>query len=43
MIGMIRTGEIRSGSSVLDAHPGEQPALSAYAHTPDLGAEDPRC
>ena len=37
MIGMIRSGEIPSGSRVLYAHLGGQPALSAYAHTPGLG------
>jgi 1-aminocyclopropane-1-carboxylate deaminase len=34
---MIRSGEIPSGSRVLYAHLGGQPALSAYAHTPGLG------
>ena len=37
LIGLIRSGEIRSGSRVLYAHLGGQPALSAYAHTPGLG------
>ena len=37
LIGMIRSGEIPSGSRVLYAHLGGQPALSAYAHTPGLG------
>ena len=31
LIGMIRSGEIPSGSKVLYAHLGGQPALSAYA------------
>jgi 1-aminocyclopropane-1-carboxylate deaminase len=38
LIGMIRSGEIPAGSRVLYAHLGGQPALSAYAHTPGLGA-----
>jgi 1-aminocyclopropane-1-carboxylate deaminase len=38
LIGMVRSGEIPSGSRVLYAHLGGQPALSAYAHTPGLGA-----
>ena len=38
LIGLIRSGEIQSGSRVLYAHLGGQPALSAYAHTPGLGA-----
>jgi 1-aminocyclopropane-1-carboxylate deaminase len=37
LIGMVRSGEIPSGSRVLYAHLGGQPALSAYAHTPGLG------
>jgi 1-aminocyclopropane-1-carboxylate deaminase len=37
LIGMIRLGEIPSGSRVLYAHLGGQPALSAYAHTSGLG------
>ena len=37
LIGMIRSGEIPSGSQVLYAHLGGQPALSAYASTPGLG------
>jgi 1-aminocyclopropane-1-carboxylate deaminase len=37
LIGMVRTGEIPTGSRVLYAHLGGQPALSAYAHTPGLG------
>jgi 1-aminocyclopropane-1-carboxylate deaminase len=37
LIGMIRSGEIPSGSRVLYAHLGGQPVLSAYAHTPGLG------
>lgn len=38
LIGLIRSGEIPAGSRVLYAHLGGQPALSAYAHTPGLGA-----
>ena len=38
LIGMIRSGDIPRGSRVLYAHLGGQPALSAYAHTPGLGA-----
>ena len=38
LIGMIRSGEIPPGSRVLYAHLGGQPSLSAYAHTPGLGA-----
>ena len=38
LIGMVRSGEIPPGSRVLYAHLGGQPALSAYAHTPGLGA-----
>jgi 1-aminocyclopropane-1-carboxylate deaminase len=37
LIGMVRSGEIPSGSRVLYAHLGGQPALSAYASTPGLG------
>lgn len=37
LIGMIRGGEIRSGSRVLYCHLGGQPALSAYAGAPGLG------
>ncbi|MEP7378144.1 MAG: pyridoxal-phosphate dependent enzyme, partial [Chloroflexota bacterium] len=37
LIGMVRSGEISTGSKVLYAHLGGQPALSAYAHTPGLG------
>jgi 1-aminocyclopropane-1-carboxylate deaminase len=37
MIGMIRSGEIPSGSKVLYAHLGGQPALSAYAGARGLG------
>ena len=37
LIGLIRSGEIPSGSRVLFAHLGGQPALSAYARTPGLG------
>ena len=38
LIGMVRSGEIAPGARVLYAHLGGQPALSAYAHTPGLGA-----
>jgi 1-aminocyclopropane-1-carboxylate deaminase len=38
LIGMVRSGEIPSGSRVLYAHLGGQPALSAYAHTTGLGS-----
>ncbi len=38
LIGMIRSGEIPAGSTVLYAHLGGQPALSAYATVPGLGA-----
>lgn len=38
LIGMVRSGEIAPGSRVLYAHLGGQPVLSAYAHTPGLGA-----
>jgi 1-aminocyclopropane-1-carboxylate deaminase len=37
LLGMVRSGEIPSGSRVLYAHLGGQPALSAYASTPGLG------
>jgi 1-aminocyclopropane-1-carboxylate deaminase len=37
LIGMVRSGEIPTGSRVLYAHLGGQPALSAYAGTPGLG------
>ncbi len=37
LIGMIRNGEIPSGSRVLYAHLGGQPALPAYAGFPGLG------
>ncbi|MBI5089116.1 MAG: 1-aminocyclopropane-1-carboxylate deaminase [Actinobacteria bacterium] len=37
MIGMIRSGEIPSGSRVLYCHLGGQPALPAYAGVPGLG------
>ncbi len=37
LIGMIESGEIPSGSTVLYAHLGGQPALSAYAGAPGLG------
>ena len=39
LIGMIRSGQIPSGSRVLYAHLGGQPALSAYAHTRGLGSD----
>ncbi len=38
LIGMVRSGEIPAGSRVLYAHLGGQPALSAYAGYPGLGA-----
>ena len=41
LIGMIRSGAIPAGSRVLYAHLGGQPALSAYAHTPGLGGQEP--
>jgi 1-aminocyclopropane-1-carboxylate deaminase len=41
LIGMVRSGAIPSGSRVLYAHLGGQPALSAYAHTPGLGGASP--
>lgn len=37
LIGMVRSAEIPSGSRVLYAHLGGQPALSAYAGMPGLG------
>ena len=37
LIGMIRSGEIRPGSTVLYCHLGGQPALSAYAGAVGLG------
>ena len=37
LIGMVRSGEIPTGSRVLYAHLGGQPALSAYVQTPGLG------
>jgi 1-aminocyclopropane-1-carboxylate deaminase len=37
LMGLIRAGEIPAGSRVLYAHLGGQPALSAYANTPELG------
>jgi hypothetical protein len=37
LIGMVRSGEIPAGSSVLYAHLGGQPALSAYASVRGLG------
>jgi 1-aminocyclopropane-1-carboxylate deaminase len=37
LIGMVRSGEIPAGSSVLYAHLGGQPALPAYVNTPGLG------
>ncbi len=37
LIGMIRSGEIPPGSTVLYAHLGGQPVLSAYAGAPGLG------
>jgi 1-aminocyclopropane-1-carboxylate deaminase len=37
LIGMVRSGEIPTGSRVLYAHLGGQPALSAYVTTPGLG------
>ena len=37
LIGMIRSGEIPAGSTVLYAHLGGQPALPAYAGAPGLG------
>jgi 1-aminocyclopropane-1-carboxylate deaminase len=37
LMGMIRSGEIPSGSRVLYAHLGGQPALSAYVGVPGLG------
>src|SRR5262245_2977517 len=40
LVGLVRSGEIPRGSRVLYAHLGGQPALSAYAHTPGLGAPE---
>ncbi len=40
LIGMIRSGEIASGSRVLYAHLGGQPALPAYAGYPGLGSPE---
>ena len=40
LIGMIRSGEIAHGSRVLYCHLGGQPALSAYAGYPGLGAPE---
>ncbi len=37
LIGMVRSGEIPPGSTVLYAHLGGQPALPAYANVPGLG------
>lgn len=37
LIGMVRSGEIPAGSTVLYAHLGGQPALSAYTNVPGLG------
>lgn len=37
LIGMVRSGEIPAGSTVLYAHLGGQPALAAYANIPGLG------
>ena len=37
LIGMVRSGEIPPGSTVLYAHLGGQPALNAYAGFPGLG------
>ncbi len=37
LIGMIRSGEIPAGSTVMYCHLGGQPALSAYAGAPGLG------
>ncbi len=37
LIGMIRSGEIPPGSTLLYCHLGGQPALSAYAGAPGLG------
>ena len=37
LIGMIRSGEIVEGSTVLYCHLGGQPALPAYAGAPGLG------
>lgn len=40
LIGMIRSGEIPQGSTVLYAHLGGQPALPAYAGFPGLGSPE---
>jgi 1-aminocyclopropane-1-carboxylate deaminase len=40
LIGMVRSGEISSGSRVLYAHLGGQPALPAYAGFPGLGSPE---
>ncbi len=40
LIGMVRSGEIQSGSRVLYAHLGGQPALPAYAGFPGLGSPE---
>jgi 1-aminocyclopropane-1-carboxylate deaminase len=40
LIGMIRSGEIPSGSRVLYCHLGGQPALPAYAGFPGLGSPE---
>ena len=40
LIGMVRSGEIPSGSRVLYCHLGGQPALPAYAGYPGLGAPE---
>lgn len=37
LIGMVRSGEIPAGSTVLYAHLGGQPALPAYVNVPGLG------
>jgi 1-aminocyclopropane-1-carboxylate deaminase len=40
LIGMVRSGEIPTGSRVLYAHLGGQPALPAYAGFPGLGSPE---
>jgi 1-aminocyclopropane-1-carboxylate deaminase len=40
LIGMVRSGEIPSGSRVLYCHLGGQPALPAYAGYPGLGSPE---
>jgi 1-aminocyclopropane-1-carboxylate deaminase len=40
LIGMVRSGEIPTGSRVLYAHLGGQPALPAYAGYPGLGTPE---